>query len=83
MMNINFRLKNCLKTQTIKSFQNFYKFNFNNISEAELINFSNKSFKSSTPSNLILLIIKFKLIEVKEDYGKVKAIHMVIVKPFL
>ena len=83
MMKINFRLKNCLKTQTIKSFQNFYKFNCNNISEAELINFSNKSFKSSSPSNIILFIIKFKQIEVKEDYGKAKVIHMVIVKLFL
>jgi len=51
-MNINFKMRNFVNMQAFKMNFNIMKIKSFNFSDAELLNFSNKSFKSTTPSKL-------------------------------
>lgn len=60
-MNINFKMRNFISMQALKMNFNLMKIKHNNFSDAALLDFSNKSFKS-TASSMILFksIIKTK-----------------------
>lgn len=62
MMNINFKMRNFISMQATKMNLNFMKTKYNNFSsDAELLNFSNKSFKSNASS--MFHIIAFILLD--------------------
>lgn len=57
MMNINFKMRNFINMQALKMNFNFMKIKQNNFSEAALLDFSNKSFKSNA-SSMFKFILK-------------------------
>lgn len=59
MINLNLKIKTLLNPNAFRSTQlNFLKIKYNSFSDAELLNFSNKSFKSSASCKNFLYIIK-------------------------